>query len=77
MLPNGSKVQNSVTDLGSWIHCSIKIYKRPEKKFKGGFLGMNLWVGPEAWLRSAHPFGGAACRDHAQYPAFAEMEVGL
>ena len=29
-------------------------------------------VGPRGWLRwSAHPFGGAECRGHAQYPAFA------
>ena len=29
-------------------------------------------VGPERWLRwSAHPFGGAVCRGHARYPAFA------
>ena len=29
-------------------------------------------VGLEGWLRwFAHPFGGAACREHAQYPAFA------
>ena len=27
---------------------------------------------PEGWLRRfAHPCGGAACRGHAQYPAFA------
>ena len=29
-------------------------------------------VGPEGWLRwSAHAFGGAVCRGHAQCPAFA------
>lgn len=29
-------------------------------------------VGLEQWLRrSAHPLGGAGCRDHAQSPAFA------
>ena len=55
----------------------MEMYEKPEEKFKGGFLGTNLWVGPEACLRSAHPFGGAVCRDHAQYPAFAEMEVGF
>ena len=29
-------------------------------------------VGQEGWLRlSAHPLGGAVCRVHVQYPAFA------
>ena len=29
-------------------------------------------VGPEGWLRCfAQPFGGAECRGHVQYPAFA------
>ena len=33
--------------------------------------GADRWVGPE-WIRwSAHPLGGAVCRDHARYPAFA------
>ena len=33
---------------------------------------MGPGVGPEGWLRQfAHPFGGAVCRGHAQYPAFA------
>ena len=35
-------------------------------------VGADLWVGVEGWLRwSAHPFGGAVCSYHAQYPAFA------
>ena len=39
-------------------------------------------VGSEGWLRwFAHPLGGAACRGHAQYPAFVpgslEVAVGL
>ena len=30
---------------------------------------MDWGVGQEGWF--AHPFGGAMCRDRAQYPAFA------
>ena len=45
-------------------------------------MGTDRWVGLEAWLRcSAHPLGGALCRDHEQDPAFApgtsEEAVGL
>ena len=33
---------------------------------------MSPGVGPEGWLRwSAHPTGGAVCREHVGYPAFA------
>ena len=44
--------------------------------------GANQWVRVEGWLRwSAHPLGGALCRDHTQYPAFApstsEVAVGF
>ena len=39
-------------------------------------VGLEVWLG---W--SAHPLGGAVCRGHAQYPAFApgslEVAVGL
>ena len=37
-----------------------------------GITGAGPWVGQEAELRwSVHPLGGAVCRDHVQYPAFA------
>ena len=40
------------------------------------------WGQLEGWLRwSAHPFGGAVCREHAQDPAFtpgsSELAVGF
>ena len=40
------------------------------------------WAGPEGWLSwSAHPLGGAVCRDHVQDPDFApstsEVAVGF
>ena len=43
---------------------------------------MGPGVRPEGWLRwSAHPLGGAVCRDHVQDPAFApdnsEVAVGF
>ena len=43
---------------------------------------VNWWVRPGRWLRwSAHPFGGAVCRGHEQYPVFApdtsEVTVGF
>ena len=35
-------------------------------------VGAEPWVRPEGWLRwSAHPLGGAVCRDLALYSAFA------
>ena len=45
-------------------------------------VGADGWVGLEGWLRwSAHPLGGAVCRDHVQPPTFArsfsEVAVGL
>ena len=45
-------------------------------------VGADPGVRPEAWLRwSSHPLGGAVCRDHAQYLAFApdtsEVAVGI
>ena len=45
-------------------------------------VGMCPRVRPEGWLRCfAHPLGGAGCRGHAQYPAFApsssEVAVGV
>ena len=45
-------------------------------------VGVDLWVGSEAWLRwSAHPLGGAVCRVHGLYSAFApsssEVAVGF
>lgn len=34
-------------------------------------VGADPWAGPEGWLQlSTHPFDGAVCRNHAQYPAF-------
>lgn len=49
---------------------------------KWGENRVDRWVRPEGWFRwSAHPFGDAACRDHAWHPPFAlstsEMAVGL
>ena len=43
---------------------------------------MDWWAGQEAWLRCSAPLlGGAVCRGHSQYPAFAPstsvMTVGL
>ena len=48
----------------------------------GFTVGAARWIGTEGWLRwSAHPLGGAVCRDHACYPAFfpntLEVAVGL
>ena len=45
-------------------------------------VGIDWRVGLEGWLWwSAHPRGGAVCKDHAEYPAFApgisEVAVGF
>ena len=42
------------------------------RSLKGGEVGADPWVGPEGRLRrSPHLLGGAVCRHHVQYPAFA------
>ena len=48
----------------------------------GANIGIDTLVGPEGWLRwSAYLLGGAVCRGHAQFPAFApstsEVAVAL